>query len=224
MRPGIYGKKIGMTQIFDDAGLAVPVTVIDTSDCLVTQVKTAQTDGYNAIQVGFGARKPQNVTKAKTGHFKKANVAAKASTSEIRFDKDTDLTQIKMGAPLSVNMFTKGDRVDVVGTSRGKGFTGVIKRYGWHGADATHGASKYFRHGGSNGTNTFPGRVLKNHGNPGQTGNAKVTTLNVLVVDVKPEQNLLLLRGAVPGSKNGFVMVRSTNRRPTPKDRALITA
>ena len=212
MRLGIVGKKVGMTQVFDENGLVVPITVIDTTNCFVTQVKTKSTDGYTALQVGFGDRKPQNVTKAKIGHYKRAGVQARALSKELRLKDTDDVTQIKAGQTLSVGMFAKGDQVDVVGTTKGRGFAGVIKRWGFHGCDASHGGHKYFRHGGSNGTNTFPGKVLKNKGMPGHYGDAQRTINNLKVVDVKPEQNLLFLKGAVPGAKNGLIIIRSSNR------------
>lgn len=221
MRLGIIGKKVGMTQVFNEAGLTVPVTVVDTTGCHITQVKTKDKDGYTALQVGTGSRKPQNVSKSKAGHFKKASVQARAKVQEIRLDDKTDLTQVKAGQALSAAMFAKGDKVDVIGLTKGKGFTGVMKRYGWAGKHATHGTSKYFRHGGSNGTNTFPGRVLKLHGMPGQEGNQQRTTPNLLVVDVRPEENLLLLKGAVPGPAGGIIMIRSSKRAKFPEGRTL---
>lgn len=221
MRLGIYGRKVGMTQIFDENGAIVPITVIDTSDCQITQVKTKATDGYNALQVGYGKRKPQNLTKAQAGHFKKASAGNKAKVGEIRFDPETDLTQLRAGQALTPGMFVKGDRVDVIGTSRGRGFAGVFKRFNFHGKDATHGTSKYFRHGGSNGSNTFPGRVLKNKGMPGHSGDSRTTISNIEIVDVRPEENLLLLRGNVPGARNGTVLIRSSKRAKVPEGRTL---
>ena len=221
MRLGIVGKKVGMTQIFNEAGATVPVTVVDTTGCHITQVKTKDSDGYCALQLGYGSRKPQNVSKSAAGHFKKANVQARATVQEIRFDDDADLSQVKAGQTLSAGMFAKGDRVDIVGTTKGKGFTGVMKRYGWSGKDATHGTSKYFRHGGSNGTNTFPGRVLKLHGMPGQEGNAQRTTVNLEIVDVRPEDNLILVKGAVPGPAGSTVVIRSSKRRKLPEGRTM---
>ncbi len=212
MNLGIVGKKVGMTQIFDETGNTVPVTVIDTTNCFITQIKSKNTDGYTAVQVGFGDKKPQNVGKAKLGHFKKAGVQARAVTKEFRLENTDDVTQIKPGQALSVAMFEKGDHVDVTGTTRGKGFQGVMKRWGFHGCDASHGGHKYFRHGGSNGSNTFPGKVLKNKGMPGHTGDVRRTMNNMKVVDVKPEQNLLFIKGAVPGAKNGLLMIRTSNR------------
>lgn len=223
MKLGIFGRKVGMTQVFDETGAVVPVTVIDAKDCYIAQVKTKQTDGYNALQLAYGNCKPQNVNKPRTGHFKKAGVQAKARLKEMRFDDADDMTQFKAGQVLNPAMFQKGDRIDVVALSKGLGFTGVVKRYGWHGADATHGASKYFRHGGSNGTNTFPGKVLKNKGAPGHNGNSPVTTLGLKVVDVL-EDNLILVKGAVPGANSGSVFLRPTNRQPAPKDRTLVRA
>lgn len=221
MRVGIYGRKVGMTQIFDEAGLVVPVTVIETSGCAVAQVKTKDKEGYNAVQVGFGARKLQNVNKAKVGHYKKAGVQAKAKLKEIRFPDDQDMSQFKAGEALTPGMFEKGDLIDVIGTSKGHGFTGVMKRFNFHGKHATHGTSKYFRHGGSNGSNTFPGRVLKNKGMPGHHGNTRTTVSNLKVVEVRVEENLILLKGAVPGPKDGFVLLRSSNRLKAPQGRSM---
>lgn len=222
MRVGIIGKKIGMTQVFNDAGAPVPVTVVDTTGCHITQVKTRATDGYDALQVGIGTRKPQNVKKAAAGHFKKAGVPATMWVKEIRFEGGADLSQLKAGQKLTPTMFAKGDRVDVTGITKGHGFTGVMKRFGWKGKDATHGTSKYFRHGGSNGSNTFPGRVLKNHGMPGQDGNSPQTIPYLEVVDVRPEENLLLIKGAVPGPSNGIVVVRTSKRTKIPTGRTLV--
>lgn len=224
MRAGIYGKKVGMTQVFDESGNAVPVTVIDTKECFITQVKSKTTDGYNALQFGFGACKPQNANKAKVGHFKKASVPVKFTLRELRFEDTSDMTAFKPGQSLTATMFQKGDIIDVIGTSKGLGFTGVVKRYGWHGADATHGASKYYRHGGSNGTNTFPGKVLKNKGAPGHNGNSPVTTIGLKITDVLDKDGLVLVRGAVPGANGSPVFLRYTNRKPAPKDRPFVSA
>jgi large subunit ribosomal protein L3 len=224
MTLGILGKKVGMTQIFDENGALVPVTVIDTSDCAVSQVKTMDKDGYQALQVAIGNKKPQNVKKASAGHFKKAGLAAKELQKEFRLADSSDASAFKTGQVLNVAMFQKGDKVDVVGTSKGRGTQGVVKRWGFHGADATHGVSDYFRHGGSNGANTFPGRVIKNKGMPGRMGNVRTTTLNLKVLEVKEAENLLLVKGAVPGHINSWVMVRPTNRRPVPEGRTLVKA
>jgi len=224
MALGILGKKVGMTQIFDESGALVPVTVIDTSNCTISQVKTLDKNGYQALQVAVGERKPQNVKKACAGHFKKAGVSAKAVQKEFRLENESDLSSFKPGQLLNVAMFQKGDNVDVVGTSKGRGTQGVVKRWGFHGADATHGVSDYFRHGGSNGANTFPGRVIKNKGMPGRMGNVRTTAMNLKVMDVNESENLLILKGTIPGHLNSWVMVRPTNRKPAPKDRTLVKA
>ncbi|NBT57505.1 50S ribosomal protein L3 [bacterium] len=224
MALGILGRKVGMTQIFDDNGALVPVTVIDTSDCMVSQVKTQDKDGYQALQVASGTRKPQNINKPTAGHFKKAGMAAKPHRQEFRLDASMDVSTYKAGQTLTVGMFQKGDKVDVVGTSKGRGTQGVVKRWGFHGADATHGVSDYFRHGGSNGANTFPGKVIKNKGMPGRMGDVRTTTLNLKVLEVKESENLILVKGAVPGHINSLVMVRYTNRRPAPTGRTVIKA
>ncbi|NBX76745.1 MAG: 50S ribosomal protein L3 [Proteobacteria bacterium] len=224
MALGILGRKVGMTQIFDDNGALVPVTVIDTTDCMISQVKTQDKDGYQALQVAVGNRKPQNVNKATAGHFKKAGMAAKSQRQEFRLDSTADLTAFKAGQALNVGMFQKGDKVDVVGTSKGRGTQGVVKRWGFHGADATHGVSDYFRHGGSNGANTFPGKVIKNKGMPGRMGDVRTTTLNLKVLEVKEAENLLLVKGAVPGHINSWVMVRPTNRKVAPTGRTFVKA
>lgn len=219
MKMGIIGRKVGMTQIFDEAGAVVPVTVVDASDCFITQVKTAKKEGYNALQVAMGNMKPQNVNKAEAGHFKKGNVQAKHLLREIRLEDAANVETLQPGARLSPNMFQKGDRVDVVGLSKGKGFQGVMRRHNYSGKDATHGTSKYFRHGGSNGTNTCPGKVLKNKGMPGQMGNARRTVQNIQVVAVYPEEGLILLKGAVQGFKGNPVFVRAAKKAKDPGDR-----
>jgi len=223
MRLGIYGKKVGMTQVFDEAGAIHAVTIVDTTDCHITQVKAADKEGYAAIQVGFTARKPQNVRKATAGHLKKASVTPKQSFKEIRFENNQDMTQFKAGQKLMASMFQKGDIVDVIGLTKGRGFTGVFKRWNFHGKHATHGTSKYFRHGGSNGSNTFPGRVLKNKGMPGHYGDEKVTIPNLTVFDVKGDENLILVKGAIPGPNGGYVCLRTTKRTTKrPEGRTLV--
>ncbi len=194
--------------------------MIDTSGCQVTQKKTKSSDGYSALQVGFGSRKQQNLKKPQAGHFKKAGVGSKALVREIRVESDEEITHLKPGDTLVASMFSKGDRVDVIGMTRGKGFQGVVKRYGFHGADASHGVHEYFRHAGSAGTNTFPGKILKNKGMPGQTGNALRTIRYLEVVDVKPKENLIFLRGAVPGARNGIVLIRTSKKAKNPEKRS----
>lgn len=220
MRIGIIGKKIGMTEVFEDSGALVPVTVIDTTGCEITQIKTKEKDGYSAIQVGYGDRKPQNVTKARQGHFKKAGVKAKAKLHELRVESDEEVAHLKTGNTLSPSMFEKGDRVDVTGVTKGRGFAGVFRRYGFDGPNATHGSHEIFRGGGSIGTNTFPGRVMKNRGMPGHMGDVQRTILNVEVHEVKSKDNLVLLKGAVPGSDDSIVIIRGAKKSPLPKERA----
>jgi large subunit ribosomal protein L3 len=184
-------------------------------------VKTKESEGYVALQVAFGEKKPQNVRKSQAGHFSKASVPPRMITKEIRFD-GADLSALKAGQQLSPGMFSKGDRIDVIGVSKGKGFTGVMKRYNFHGKHATHGTSKYFRHGGSNGSNTFPGRVLKNKGMPGHHGDANTTVSNLEVFEVKVEEHLILLRGSVPGARNATVLIRTSKRAKLPEGRSLV--
>ncbi len=223
MRLGIYGKKVGMTQVFDEKGGIHAVTVVDTSGCHITQVKTTDKEGYAALQVGFGEAKPQNIGKALAGHLKKAGVAPRMQFGELRFEANDDMTQFKAGQRLLASMFEKGDRIDAIGVTIGRGFTGVMKRWNYHGKHATHGTSKYFRHGGSNGSNTFPGRVLKNKGMPGQYGNENVTIPNLQVFEVRGEENLILVKGAVPGANNSIVCLRTTKRtNKKPEGRTLV--
>lgn len=224
MKLGIVGKKVGMTTIFNEAGNTVPITVVDTTDCYVTQVKTKDTDGYVALQVAYGFRKPQNMDKARLGHYKKASVPARLRSKEIRVEAKDDLSQFKAGQKLSASMFAKGDIVDVSGITKGHGFTGVMRRYHWHGADATHGVSKYFRHGGSNGSNTFPGRVLKNKGAPGQMGNCPRTIQKLTIVDVRPEENLIFIKGGIPGPDGGYVTIRPSTKKLAPTGRTFVQA
>lgn len=219
----IFGKKVGMTQVFDDNGNLIPVTVIDVSGCVVTQIRTNDIDGYTAVQLGIGTRKPQNVNKARAGHFKKANTAPKAELHEIRLENGDDTTQLTLGATLAATMFQKGDRVDVKGISKGKGMQGPMKRYNFAGKDAGHGTSKYFRHVGSIGMHTYPGRVFKGKKMPGHMGSDNVTMQNILVFDVKAEDNLILLKGGVPGGKRGTIRIESAVKRPTPTDRTMIS-
>lgn len=220
MRMGIVGKKVGMTQLYNEAGAAIPVTVIDVSGCSIAQVKTRETDGYNALQVAVGVRKPQNVSRPLAGHLKKAKLESKRSLQEIRLDDDVDMTQFKAGDTLSASMFESGDKVDIAGISIGKGFQGVMKKFHFRGKPATHGTHKYYRHGGSIGCATFPGRVMKNKKMPGQMGNRLVSQMNSKLEDVRADDNLLLVKGGVPGSKNSYVLIRSAIKRTLPKDRS----
>lgn len=197
----IIGKKIGMTQTFDEAGRVVPVTVIS-AGCVVVQKKTKATDGYDAIQVGFGSKKEKRVPKPQKGHFAKAGVKPTRILQEFRGSSD-----FEVGAEIKVDVFEKGTVVDVIGTSKGKGFQGVVKREGFSGGPATHG-SKTGRIPGSMGASAWPSRVIKGKRLPGQMGNKRITVRNVVVVGTDVEQNLIWIRGAVPGARNSTVIIR----------------
>jgi len=217
---GILGKKVGMSQVFDQNGDVIPVTVIEAGPCPVVQKKTVETDGYNAIQVGFldqkrphPDKKRPRINKPEVGHFDKANVPLKKFLREIRLDEQ-QIQAYTVGQELKVDMFAAGEFVDVTGHTKGKGFTGVMKRHHFSGApSSSHGTHEYFRHGGSVSSNTSPGRVFKGHRMPGRKGNERVTILNLQVVEIRPEQNLLLVKGAVPGPINGFLMIRQAVKK-----------
>ncbi len=199
---GILGRKIGMTQIFDEDGRAIPVTVVEAGPCKVVQVKTNETDGYEAVQLGFDeVRKQKKVNKPMAGHFKKAG------TSPFRFLREFRMSGLNPGDEVTVESFKKGDRITVSGISKGKGFQGVMKRHGYGGGPGSHG-SMFNRAPGSIGASAFPSRVWKNKGMPGRTGGRRVTVKNLMVVDVRPEQNLILLRGAVPGHDGAYIELR----------------
>ena len=203
---GLLGKKIGMTQLFGADGTVVPVTVIQTGPCVVVQKKDAARDGYDAVQVGFGSRKAQRVNKPAQGHFKKAGKGAFEILREFRTDK---AGEYELGQEIkAADLFQSGDFVDVAGISKGHGFSGVIKRWSFAGFPGSHGTHEYFRHGGSIGNRSFPGRVRKGKKMAGHWGNEQVSVQNVEVVDVRPEENLMLIRGAVPGAKHGVVVIR----------------
>jgi large subunit ribosomal protein L3 len=204
MTTGILGKKLGMSQVFDTEGKVIPVTVIEAGPCTVIQRKTARTDGYDAVQIGFRQTKAARVGKPMLGHFQKAGKGAFSALQEIRVEAAEPLD---IGAEIKVDIFKEGDVVDVMGHSKGRGFTGVIKRWGFKGGRATHG-SMFHRAPGSIGASAYPSRVIKNMKMAGQYGNERVTILNLRVVGVEPEKNLLLVRGAVPGAKNSLVFVR----------------
>jgi len=204
---GLIGKKLGMSQIFDEHGGIIPVTVVQAGPCTVVQKKTTVKEGYNALQIGFDEIvKLQRVRKPLTGHFKKGSVTPTAVLKEFRVTEE-DMAANEVGAVHSVDMFSPGDYVDVVGTSKGKGFAGVMKRHHFGGAPASHGAHEYFRHGGSIGQNMTPGRVLKNMKMPGHMGANRVTVQNLKVIDVRSDTNLLLIEGAVPGPAKGYVVI-----------------
>jgi len=208
MTKGLIGKKLGMTQIFSDEGVSVPVTVIEVEPSVVIQKKTAKTDGYDALQLGYGRIKQRNVTKALQGHLKKADKGLFRVLREFSMDPD----DCEVGHELKAGMFAPGDYVDVVGTTKGKGFTGVIKRHGFHGGRATHG-SMFHRAPGSIGASADPSRVFKGTKLPGHMGSARKTVQNLLVWAVRPDMNVILVRGAVPGSKNGYVLIKQAIKK-----------
>jgi len=206
MKKAIIGKKIGMTQVFTENGDVIPVTVVEAGPCTVIQKKTMDVDGYEAVQLGFGAIKPKQVTKPLEGHFGKHSVDAVKVIREFKLD---DYDALEIGQKITVESFEAGDKVDVSGTSKGKGFQGVIKRHGQHIGPMAHG-SKYHRSPGSMGSSAYPARVPKGKKLPGQMGNKHVTTLNLEVVQIMPEDNTLLIKGAIPGPRGSLVTVKSS--------------
>jgi large subunit ribosomal protein L3 len=205
MIQGILGKKLGMTQVFVADGRRIPVTVVEAGPCTVVQKKTESTDGYNALQVGFEAKKSHRVNKPMMGHFKKADQGAFAALRELAAD---NVDEYQVGDQLTCDsVFKAGDIVDVTGTSKGKGFQGVIKRWGFSGGRATHG-SKFHRAPGSIGMSASPARVHRGKKMPGQMGNARVTQQNLEIVEVRADQNLILVKGAIPGPNQGLVLIR----------------
>jgi len=206
MKKGLIGRKIGMTQIFDEKGNVIPVTVIEAGPCVVAQVKTVETDGYNAIQLGFGEVKDKHINKPEAGHFAKAKLANKKHLREFRLE---DITSYKVGDEVKLDIFEAGERIDVQGTSKGKGFQGVIKRHGQHRGPMGHG-SMYHRRPGSMGSTSTPGRVFKGKKLPGHMGKVTVTIQNLDVVRVDTDKNVLLVKGSVPGPKGAILKVKST--------------
>lgn len=204
MTGGILGKKLGMTQVFDADGKVIPVTVIEAGPCTVVQRKTSVDDGYDAVQIGYGPKKAHRATQPMVGHFRKAGKGAFGALKEVSVPAESPLDA---GQEIHVDIFREGDFVDVTGQTKGRGFTGVIKRWNFSGGKATHG-SMFHRAPGSIGASAWPSRVIKNMKMPGHYGNEKVTVLNLKVVGVQPEKNILLVRGAVPGAKNSLVFVR----------------
>jgi len=202
---GILGRKLGMTQVFDESGRMYPVTVVEAGPCCVVQIKTKERDGYEAIKVGFGEmKKEKNVNKAMKGIFKKVGIGL------YRLLKEFPMSDLKVGEMITVEKFQKGDVISVSGVSKGKGFQGVMKRHNYKGGPASHG-SMFYRAPGSIGASSFPSRVWKNKGLPGHMGSEVVTVKNLKIVDVKAEQNLLLILGAVPGSKGTYLEIRKDN-------------
>jgi large subunit ribosomal protein L3 len=204
MHGGLLGRKLGVSSVFSREGQQLPVTVLEVGPCVVTQIKTRSTDGYDALQVGFVEKKASRVNRPLQGHFKKSGGQGFAYVREIQVDDPSEYT---LGQALTVDMFQAGELVDVSGTCKGRGFTGVVKRWGFSGGRATHG-SMFHRAPGSVGASATPSKIIKGRKMPGQHGNRRVTVKNLEVVDVRPEQNLIIVKGAVPGSRSGLVHVR----------------
>jgi large subunit ribosomal protein L3 len=210
MLKGLIGKKVGMTQIFDAAGSAVPVTLIEAGPCYVTQVRTVESEGYSAVQLGFAEVKPKRITGGQLGHLKRNNLPPLRFLREFR-EKDPG---VKEGDVLNVGeVFAVGEHIDVIGTSKGKGFAGAMKRYHFRGGPATHGQSDRQRSPGSRGSGTTPGRVYKGARGPGHMGHDRVTTQNLVVALVDAERNLLGVRGSVPGPKGGLVVIKGARKQ-----------
>lgn len=211
---GLLGRKLGMTQLFDDEGNVVPVTVIDAAGNTVLQVKASDgPDGYDALQLGFGAQKESRLTRPEKGHLDKAGSAPKRHVREIRLEGGA-IAGYEPGQEIKVtDVFSDGDFCDVTGTSKGRGFAGVMRRHGFKGFEQTHGTHEFFRHGGSIGTRLTPGHVLKGKGMPGQLGNARVTIQNLQVVRLDEERGLVFIKGGVPGPKGGLVIVRKAAKK-----------
>ena len=207
MKKAIIGKKIGMTQIFDEAGKVIPVSVIEAGPCVVVQLKTAANDGYDAAQYGFGDATAKSLKKPLTGHFKKADVALKKTLKEFRLDS---MEGVNVGDIVKADVFAEGDYVDVCGTSKGKGTAGVIKRWNFQRLKETHGSGPVARHGGSNGACSSPSRVWKGLKMAGHLGAEKVTVQNLAVVKVDAENNLIAVKGAIPGPNGGTVVLRDS--------------
>jgi len=207
---GLIGRKIGMTQLFDDAGSVVPVTVVEAGPCVVLQKKELSRDGYDALQLGFGPQKNQRINKPMRGHMAKA---AKGSFKVLREFRVDDIAEYELGQELKlIDVLKEGDKIDVTGDSKGRGFSGVMRRWSFAGTSRTHGTHEYFRHGGSIGNRSYPGKVFKGKRMAGQSGNVRVSVQNLEVVGIRAEQNVLLIRGSVPGSRGGILLIRQTIR------------
>ena len=206
MKKGIIGKKIGMTQIFDEKGNVIPVTVIQAGPCAVVQKKTAENDGYEAVQLGFVEAKEKHTTKAEQGHFNKAGVSFKRHLKEFRLD---DCSALNVGDVITADTFAAGEKVDITGMTKGRGYTGAIKRWNLHKLQATHGVGPVHRQSGSMGV-IDPARIFKNKKMAGQYGNEQVTVQNLKVVKIDAEKNLIAVKGAVPGAKNGILFIRDS--------------
>jgi len=207
---GLLGKKVGMTQIFDEEGVVIPITLIEAGPCYVTQVRQPENDGYTAVQLGFEETKPRRLTGGQMGHLKRNDLPPLRFLREFRLKA---LGEISEGDKLTVDVFEIGDHVDIVGTTKGRGFAGAIKRHGFHRQPQTHGASDRVRAPGSHGAGSTPGRVFKGSPGPGHMGNARVTSQNLLVALVDGERNLIGVRGSVPGPRGGLVMVKEVRKQ-----------
>lgn len=206
MKKGILATKVGMTQIFDENGVLVPVTVLQAGPCVVTQIKTEENDGYSAVQVGYMDKREKLVNKPQKGHFDKAGVSCKRFLREFKFE---NASEYEVGQEIKADIFQAGDHIDATAISKGKGFQGAIKRHGQSRGPMTHG-SKYHRHAGSNGAASDPSKVFKGKKMPGQMGNKRVTIQNLEIVQVDAENNLLLVKGAVPGPRKSMVTIKET--------------
>ena len=209
MQVGLLGRKVGMTQIYQEDGTSVPVTVLECGPCTVLLVRTEERDGYHAIQLGFDDKKRKNATQAERGHARKVNAEPKRYIREVRQPGPAGVTE---GQTLTVELFQEIKHVDVTGTSKGRGYAGVIKRHGFRGLRASHGVKRMHRHPGSSGPSADPSRTLKGVRKPGHYGHARSTVRNLEVVKIDPANNLLLLRGAVPGPPGGYLTIRQTNK------------
>ena len=207
LQKAIIGKKVGMTQIFDESGKVIPVTVIEAGPCVVVQKKTTENDGYNAVQLGFGDVKESKLSKPELGHLKKAQVAPKKYLKEFRLEKAADMN---VGDEIKADIFAAGDKVDVIGTSKGHGYTGVIKRWNAGRTPMTHGGGPVHRHAGSMGSCSDPSRIFKGKIGAGQWGVERVTVQNLEVVKVDAELNMIVVRGAIPGPKGGVICIKNT--------------
>ena len=207
MQKAIIGKKVGMTQIFDETGKVIPVTVVEAGPCVVTQKKTVETDGYASVQLGFEDVKEHKLTKPEAGHFKKAGVDAKRHLKEFRLEKAAEMN---VGDVVKADVFAAGDWIDVTGTSKGHGYQGVVKRHGAHRTDMTHGGGPVHRHAGSMGASSHQSRIFPGKIGAGQMGNEQVTIENLQIVKVDAELNMIAIRGAIPGPKGGLVFIRNT--------------
>ncbi len=215
MLKGIIGRKLGTTQVFAENAYLIPVTVIEAGPCAVVQIKTKGKEGYNTIQLGFMEKKPQRVNRPLSGHFQKSGKGPFYVLKEFRVD---ETGEYKLGQEITLDVFKIGEFVDVTGTSKGRGFAGVMKRHGFSGAHSSHGTHEHFRHGGSIGASATPSKTFKGKKMPGHFGNGKVTVQNLKIVDIKSERNLLLVKGAIPGPVNSVVVIREAKKKKVRKE------